>query len=677
MEKPKKRPYTKRNLEYWNNLSKSQKSQESNSKKVTLGEEDVLPDYVSDASDVYSGDLNRNTKYRHNRASINGKSNAYLSHIKSKELPWETNNRGNISISDTIELIEKAYAHFALFRNTVDILTEFSSANIYLKGGNKSSREFVEKWLKKVNIGKLTETFFREYYRSGNVFLYKFYGDITYADNKKHKSIASKNTKIPLRYTILDPKSISLLPTTNFENAQFQKVFSGYELQRLAEPKTPEDKAILENLPEQTRKLIKEKSYSMDGITMPLSSDRLYGVFYKKQPYEPFAIPFGYSVLEDLDFKESLKSIDKAIVRTVQNVVLLITMGEKKHEYGGGVKPKAMQAMQEIFANESVTRVLVSDYTTKADFIIPEIGDILNPEKYQVVNEDIKQALLNIAAGEEKFSNQVVKMKMFLQRLEEGHKVFLNDFLQVEINNLCKQLGFNKIPEAHFEEINMQDKSQMNRVYIRLGELGFLTPEQVFYAMETGVLPEEEDMVDSQEKFIERRKEGLFTPMVGAGNFNSNEKGGENGKQGSQPSQVEGRPEGSGQPVGERSESPVGESKASRNIKDGYSLSKIQSTIESVNNILKKSEKLVKAEYSIKKLNKKQKELAFKLASSIITSCDMKKWNEEIEAAIKEPQKYLTISNEITKKIDSIAAKHETNHLNAAILYNSQYVENN
>ena len=76
-------------------------------------------------------------------------------------------------------------------------------------------------------------------------------------------------------------------------------------------------------------------------------------------------------VLDDINFKMEMKKIDQAICRTVENVVLMITMGATPDK--GGINPRNMHAMQALFTNQSVGRVLVSDYTTKAEFIIPDL----------------------------------------------------------------------------------------------------------------------------------------------------------------------------------------------------------------------------------------------------------------------------------------------------------------
>ena len=75
--------------------------------------------------------------------------------------------------------------------------------------------------------------------------------------------------------------------------------------------------------------------------------DKVVAIFYKKQDYEPFAVPMGYPVLADLNFKDELKKMDMAIGRCMQQAILLVTMGTdpEKRRY----KSRNLQAMQELF----------------------------------------------------------------------------------------------------------------------------------------------------------------------------------------------------------------------------------------------------------------------------------------------------------------------------------------
>ena len=73
-----------------------------------------------------------------------------------------------VEIRDAVILCQKAYYNFAVFRNTIDLMTEFSINNIYFEGGTQKSRDFLQAYFDKINLWSIQDRFFREYYRSGN-----------------------------------------------------------------------------------------------------------------------------------------------------------------------------------------------------------------------------------------------------------------------------------------------------------------------------------------------------------------------------------------------------------------------------------------------------------------------------------------------------------------------------
>ena len=103
--------------------------------------------------------------------------------------------------------------------------------------------------------------------------------------------------------------------------------------------------------------------------------------------------------------------------------------------------------------------MLISDYTTDAKFVIPDIGNILDPKKYDVVNQDIQMGLNNILLSDEKFANTSIKVQVFMERLKQGRRVFLENFLMPEIRRVSKEMGFKNYPTAHFEEVDLRDTS--------------------------------------------------------------------------------------------------------------------------------------------------------------------------------------------------------------------------
>ena len=112
-------------------------------------------------------------------------------------------DRSTIDIKDATILCQKAYYNFSVFRNVIDLMTEFSVSNIFYRGGNKKSRDFFEALFNKINLWDLQDKFYREYYRSGNVFIYKFEANlsdqeiskITQIFGEKNQSIAAKKVK--------------------------------------------------------------------------------------------------------------------------------------------------------------------------------------------------------------------------------------------------------------------------------------------------------------------------------------------------------------------------------------------------------------------------------------------------------------------------------------------------
>ena len=564
-------------------------------------------------------------------------------------------NTSNIDIRDTIILCQKAYYNFSVFRNTIDLMTEFSISNLYYTGGSRKSREFFETLFKKININDFQSRFFREYYRSGNVFVYRYNAKVDKSDAFRMNqtfglSEASEDIEIPAKYMILNPSDIQLQASISFSSGIYYKVVTDYELQRLRHPQTQEDKEVYNSLPEQTKKLIQDTQRTgMAAITIPLDTDKLIAVFYKKQDYEPFAVPMGYPVLEDINWKQEMKQMDMAVARTTNQAILLITMGARPED--GGVNQKNLMAMQKLFENESVGRVLISDYTTDAKFVIPDIGNILDPKKYDVVNQDIQMGLNNILLSDEKFANTSIKVQVFMERLKQGRRVFLENFLMPEIRRVAKEMGFKNYPEAHFEEVDLRDTSIYSRVYSRLIELGVLTPDEGIQAIESGRFPTSEESLESQKRFQELRNEGLYEPIIG----------------GPKAPQMTGRPGGAKGPKETDKKTPVG-TKVGTKAALNFSLSQIQENLNLSDKLNLEVEASLRQIHKRKRLSKQQKEVAREITNIVIANEDPPSWLAKAGRYAAEPTDR---NHERVKKVQDVAYEHQVDDFLAGILYAS------
>jgi hypothetical protein len=629
-----------------------------NNKNIKFPEPQVIEGAVSLNStiEVKASHGEVNTSIRRNRASTISRIDKYKN-IEGGVIPFIYGGgygkyTSNISIKDTIILCQKAYYNFSIFRNTIDLMTEFSCSPIYFTGGNEQSRKFFQAWGDRVNLWRLQDMFFREFFRSGNVFLYKLNAQFTKQDMRVLSDLITTEARageIPVRYIMLNPADIQAIGSASFVTPQYVKVLNDFEMKVLTNPDNEQDKQLAERV-----KKIKDLKTTSNGtptnqyMVFELEQDKFVPVFYKKQDYEPFSVPMGFPVLEDINWKQELKNMDMAISRTIQQAVLLVTMGND--EVGMPTKEQ-IGTLRKIFENESVGRILVTDYTTDIKFIIPEISNILDPKKYEVVDRDIRYGLNNVLFGEEKYANTNTKIEVFLSRLKHARETFMHDFLLPEMKKIGKNLGFKNLPVARFKDADFKNDMNLTRIYSRLIELGVLTPEEGVTAIETGRLPLPDESIESQKDFKKLQEEGLYQPLLNKG----------------QQQGATGRPSGTGTPQTTKAPRTTPTVNASEE-KPKINADLVAKNLVKFDNLVESIEATLKEKYDRKRLTKEQKEIIQTVAETIATNEDPKNWITKINDYINKPVQSSVNMQEINK----IAEEYGLDYKTAILLYHSQ-----
>jgi hypothetical protein len=665
------------------------------------------PEMVAEAS--------ANTDMRRNISSTIERTDRFKN-IDDGLVPFRNSNaiygpdKSAVDIRDAVILCQKCYYNFALFRNIIDLMTEFSIDNIYFKGGNKQSRAFFDALFKKINIWDLQDKFYREYYRSGNVFIYRFDAEVKPNDIRKLiQSVAAKKDpyadkrvspigdpvldqnkimgdpgldknnqmgyptgyptnkkapenpllqqgdveleiepmKMPARYIILNPADINMLGTANFSYGIYYKILTEYEVSRLRNLQTEEDIEVFNSLPTFTKDQIRA---GVRSVYIPLDTKKVKIVFYKKQDYEPFAVPMGYPVLEDINAKIELRRIDMAISRTMQQIILLVTAGTEPEK--GGINQKNLEALKTLFTNQSVGRVLIADYTTKAEFIVPKIAELLDPKKYEIIDKDINVGLNNIFLGGEKFANQQKKIEIFVKRLEQAKQAFLNNFLIPEIKRISKSLNFKSYPTPYYDDTLQKDDPAYTKIYSHLLDIGILTPEQGIEAIQTNRLPEIDELEEGQKRYKNQRDAGLYTPLIGGSKMGE-----------------AGRPTGSSAPQTTKKVSPMGSKANEEKPEMQFSLSKLKDNMAYSQKIEQEIISFLKKKHKIKKLSETQLSIASEVLNVIIANEEVENWKNCVEKYCNDPTDK---NQERINKILSIAAEHQVDTYMAALLYASK-----
>jgi hypothetical protein len=356
----------------------------------------------------------------------------------------------------------------------------------------------------------------------------------------------------------------------------------------------------------------------------------------------------GFPVLEDINYKQELKNMDMAISRTIQQTVLLVTMGND--EVGMPTKDQ-IGTLRKIFENESVGRILVTDYTTNIKFIIPEISSILDPKKYEVVDRDIRYGLNNVLFGEEKYANTNTKIEVFLSRLKHARETFMYDFLIPEMKKIGRNLGFKNLPTPRFKDADFKSDANLTRVYSRLIELGVLTPEEGITAIDTGRLPLPDESVESQKEFQKLQEDGLYQPLL------------------NKPQQQStGRPTGTGTPQTTKAPRTTPTAIQASNTKPKINADLVAKNLVKFDNLVVGVETALKEKYNRKRLTKEQKEIIETIAETIATNEVPKEWLNKINDYINKPVQ-VSVNME---RINEIAAEYGLDYKTAILLYHSQ-----
>lgn len=646
------REYKKRNKEYWESRSNPPKQ------GITLFKGETAYASSVGGSDVTPQRVNRNFS---NKTSVSNR----FKFLDSGILPYVSGDEnGNINCSEAIELSQKAWANIPIVRNTIETQVEFSNTKIKLRAKNKKLKAFFQEWLKIIDVESLADVFYREIFRSGNVFLYKIRGNVNeevddYLRAESYK-VSLKNRKIPIKYQLLNPTYISALGDYA-GNYSYSKILTAPEIRRLRNSRDAKSKLILKDLG-----LSEDKnSFSVSSrYLMPLDGERLIPILYQKQDYEPFSIPPLWPILDDIELKLIFKYADKITAQTVEQIILKVTAGAEPDK--GGVDPNVMKTLEGIFAEDKVRRTLVADYTTKAEFIIPDLNKVLGSSKYEAVNRDIREGLQSlVSSGQEKFSNQMAQIKVFLQRLKGARRKF-KSFLESEMKMIAKDLGLQGAPEIVFEEIDLKDEVQMLRAYNRLIELGVLTGQDALEVYKDGILPSKEENLESQREYLKHRKEGLFLPQMQS----VNDRSGNDAKNQKTHTLTEGRPDGTGHEKDNKDPERVMAS--NEDEEKPISAKALAEVTNRYFELVEASKALAKKKYKRKKLNKDQISVCESLVANIVSTNPYDKWEEQLHSFYEKGD--LNIDNEVSNAITKTEIDLEILNRDAALVYHSKCI---
>jgi hypothetical protein len=384
------------------------------------------------------------------------------------------------------------YVEQDIYGSTIDILTNLASKGFENDSDDADIKLFYDVWSLDVHFREIINWIFFDFFRIGMVRTYKVVGKyepgITYLSpvpgTKVEKSILRNLSKraeringrreklsrkergqkkkkwskgyIPIGYTILNPLNIEITGSLLFNDTKVTLTPSD-ELRKLLQKNTSElnteEKEIIKLLPSDFKSAVEQ------GGGIPLESEYVGAVDYRKMPYDRYPRPRGVKAFEAIEYKNALRQADLSTLDGITNYILKITIGNDEYPV---TEQSQLQAIANLFDTSSKSFDVVWNHTLNIEKIVsPEIESILGQDKYAQVNEDITGALAfsralidgteQLNQGEAALLARTITEEIWYARSQ------VERWIYNEYREIAESQGFDRFPKVRWDNTVLRD----------------------------------------------------------------------------------------------------------------------------------------------------------------------------------------------------------------------------
>lgn len=391
---------------------------------------------------------------------------------------------------DVIKACRQVYKQKGIVRQIIDMMTDFAIAGLDVAHVDAKNEIFLRVWMDKVKLRAAAEEFIRHDLIDCNVVAKRITGQLpkpTEAQWRNAKADADVKVltdkssqearEIPIKYEFLNIVNLEWkggeLARWSGERPLTISLDTKF-IATVKSPKTTQEKAWVKKIPLDIREQILEgKTKSIE-----LDMEKIYVSHNKKDSWDDWATPFLYSVLEDLYFKDKLRQAEISALDGIINVIRLWKLGD--HVAGFLPDEGAVDKLINIIESNTGGGAFDIVWNSLIDMkeYYPPIGEILGPEKYEQVNQDILIGLgipeVLLGGKGANFSNAFIQLKTVIERLKTVRS-HLTEWLDKELRFLCDGLDIKVSPIVLFDNNNLEDENVANQFLLQLFDRGIVS----------------------------------------------------------------------------------------------------------------------------------------------------------------------------------------------------------
>lgn len=446
--------------------------------------------------------------------------NDYFSARPSEQIPTD--------INDAMSLCEDLYKNTGILRSIIDLITEFVTDGLQILHPEKDIQTLYNAWFRKVDLQNRAERFVSDLYKSGNVVIRRYSGQINKKGfNEWKKSIVMSNkigineipdkdpAVIPTEYFFFRPSSVYLvgdIAGSMSVNKKYGLKIPTKYIQSLLHSNTKLEESVISKIPADIKKSIKENTLS-PYINYPLDNSSLYVAHYKKDDYDTWATPIIYSVLEDITYNKKLKMARIAGLDGFYNPIRIWKLGDHTKEILP--LPGAGNKLNEILSNNTGggTADIIWDSMIDVQELYPPIeklGDFLEYKDPILSCFGIPQEITGGVMETNSGGNAALRMKNFAKKLNSGRKE-LKKWIEFEIDIIHRNLKLPSKPFVKFKNDDLMDEKIYYTLIRELVDRNILSDRTIVEKMEE--IPEIEFARISEE--MKLRDSGKLPPKAG------------------------------------------------------------------------------------------------------------------------------------------------------------------
>lgn len=379
---------------------------------------------------------------------------------------------------DKIKLAIQLYFKEPIIGTVIDLMVDFSASGFTNDCEDQEIKKVFDAWGKEIGLQQLLEGIFLEYYRSGNVTIYRSNKDAKVTKSKlKNKKVSDiSHYQFPAGYTILNPANVFVYGPLLFNQEVLTLTLDSQSMSFVKNNKMPP--ALMAQIPDDILKAIRSGSG-----TITLDPERTTRITRKKQPYERYASPFLERIFEPVVYKEKLRQMDMSTIEGLVNQLVTVTIGNDDFP----ATDDDLAAIAQLFQTPNKAYTIFWNHTLEVKFHKPEGYDTLTADKYKQVNDDILAGLgvsrVLLDGQGANFSTAWVSILSLIERLENARSK-VAAWLESEYKRVAEENDLKSYPTVRFDKMNLREDTYIRDVLLAMYDRGLLDEEDIL--TETG-----------------------------------------------------------------------------------------------------------------------------------------------------------------------------------------------